>query len=145
MLQGRRRREILLIRCLCVHTFQVLFCISLGSRSIAFDGQYVYVTSSSLKSLLKVGTGKQGTVRGMVYVSREMEEPGWVVWLRGRLLQRRETANKEEEGEEEFCTILDSNILEVCFELGVGRFQFQFVLLLLLSTLMLVACSGEVF
>lgn len=104
------------------HTFQVLFCVSLGSRSIAFDGQYVYVTSSSLKYLLKVGTGKQGTVRGMVYVSREMEEPGWVVWLGGRLLQRREAANKEEEGEEEFCTILDSNILEVCFG---GRFHFS--------------------
>ena len=146
MLQGRRRREILFIRCLCVHTFQVLFCISLGSRSIAFDGQYVYVTSSSLKSLLKVGTGKQGTVRGMVYVSREMEEPGWVVWLGGSLLQRRETANKEEEGEEEFCTILDSNILEVCFlSWGWGDSNFSLCYCLLLSTLMLVACSGKVF
>lgn len=89
------------------------YCVCSGSRSIAFDGQYVYVTSSSLKCLLKVGTGKQGTIRGMVYVSREMEEPGWVVWLGGRLLQRREAGHKEEEGEEEFCAVLDSNILKV--------------------------------
>ena len=34
-----------------------------GHRSIAFDGKFVYVTSSSLKCLLKVGTGKHGTIR----------------------------------------------------------------------------------
>ena len=34
-----------------------------GRRSIAFDGKFVYVTSSSLKCLLKVGTGKHGTIR----------------------------------------------------------------------------------
>ncbi len=34
-----------------------------GPRSIAFDGQFVYVTSSSLTHMLKIGTGKQGTIR----------------------------------------------------------------------------------
>ena len=34
-----------------------------GHRSIAFDGKFVYVTSTSLKSLLKLGTGKHGTIR----------------------------------------------------------------------------------
>ena len=34
-----------------------------GPRSIAFDGQFVYVTSSSLKYLFKLGTGKYGTIR----------------------------------------------------------------------------------
>ena len=34
-----------------------------GHRSIAFDGKFVYVTSSSLKCLLKLGTGKHGTIR----------------------------------------------------------------------------------
>lgn len=106
VLQRRKSESNLLV-------FTHFYCVSSGSRSIAFDGQYVYVTSSSLKYLLKVGTGKQGTIRGMVYVSREMEEPGWVVWLGGRLLQRREAGHKEEEGEEEFCSVLDSNILEV--------------------------------
>lgn len=83
-----------------------------GPRSIAFDGQYAYITSSSLKCLLKLGTGKQGTIRGMVYVSREVD-PGWVVWLGGRLLQRKMVADEEKEGGEEFCTLLDCNTLEV--------------------------------
>ena len=121
------------------------YCVSSGSRSIAFDGQYVYVTSSSLKYLLKVGTGKQGTIRGMVYVSREMEEPGWVVWLGGRLLQRREAAHKEEEGEEEFCAVLDSNILEVVLSSTSVHATVLLVLYTVTNITTLVACSGEVF
>ena len=34
-----------------------------GRRSIAFDGTFVYVTNSSLTQLLKIGTGKHGTIR----------------------------------------------------------------------------------
>ena len=34
-----------------------------GRRSIAFDGKFVYVTSTSLSRLLKIGTGKHGTIR----------------------------------------------------------------------------------
>jgi len=56
-----------------------------GPRSIAFDGQFIYITSTSLHSLLKLGSGKRGTVKGFVYVSREMEE-GWVLCVSGRLL-----------------------------------------------------------
>ena len=39
-----------------------------GRRSIAFDGKFVYVTSSSLKCLLKLGTGRHGTIRYGLYV-----------------------------------------------------------------------------
>ena len=56
-----------------------------GPRSIAFDGKFVYLTSSSLKNFLKLGTGKQGTIRGYVYANREID-PGWVVWTKGMLL-----------------------------------------------------------
>lgn len=56
-----------------------------GPRSIAFDGKFVYLTSSSLKNFLKLGTGKQGTIRGFVYANREID-PGWVVWTKGMLL-----------------------------------------------------------
>ena len=56
-----------------------------GPRSITFDGKFVYLTSSSLKNFLKLGTGKQGTIRGYVYANRELE-PGWVVWTKGMLL-----------------------------------------------------------
>ena len=56
-----------------------------GPRSIAFDGRFVYTTSSSLKNFLKLGTGKQGTIRGYVYASRELES-GWVVLTNGMLL-----------------------------------------------------------
>ena len=48
----------------------------------------------------------------MVYVSREVD-PGWVVWLEGRLLQRKVAADEEKEGGEEYCTVLDHNTLEV--------------------------------
>ena len=34
-----------------------------GHRSIAYDGKFVYVTSFSLKRLLKIGTGRHGTLR----------------------------------------------------------------------------------
>ena len=56
-----------------------------GPRSITFDGKYVYLTSSSLKNFLKLGTGKQGTIRGYVYANRELD-PGWVVWTKGMLI-----------------------------------------------------------
>ena len=56
-----------------------------GPRSIAFDGKFVYVTSSSLKNFLKLGTGKQGTIRGYVYVNRDID-PGWIVWTKGMLI-----------------------------------------------------------
>ena len=34
-----------------------------GRRSIAFDGTFAYVSSSSLNRLLKIGTGRHGTIR----------------------------------------------------------------------------------
>ncbi len=81
-----------------------------GSRSIAFNGQFVYVTSSSLKHLLKMGTGKRGTIRGYVYASREIA-PGWVLLVGRQLL----LFQLREEGGEEIitCTRLDTDTLEV--------------------------------
>lgn len=32
-------------------------------RSIAYNGKFVYVSSSSVKRLLKIGTGRHGTIR----------------------------------------------------------------------------------
>ena len=63
-----------------------------GPRSITFDGKFVYVTSSSLKNFLKLGTGKQGTIRGYVYANRELE-PGWVVWTKGKLLFKEKSSS----------------------------------------------------
>ncbi len=89
-----------------IHTQRV------GPRSIAFNGQFVYVTSSSSKHLLKMGTGKRGTVRGYVYTSREVP-PGWVLLVEGRLILFQ---MREESGDEHVkctCTILNSDTLEV--------------------------------
>ena len=78
-----------------------------GSRSIAFDGQYIYVTSSSLKHLLKLGSGKKGTIKGLVYTSVEIE-PGWLVYVDGRLIHRK--LNSEGGA---FCRLLDRDTLKV--------------------------------
>lgn len=76
-----------------------------GPKSICTDGQFVYTTSASQKHLLKLGTGKNGTIRyvGMVgvllsklspsfspfraYLYAKVDiEGGWVVWVNKRLL-----------------------------------------------------------
>lgn len=81
--------------------------LSSGSRSLAFDGQYIYVTSSSLRYLLKLGSGKKGTVKGLVYASEEVG-PGWVVFVDGVLLHRK--PNPEGGA---FCRIIDRDSFKV--------------------------------
>lgn len=90
---------------------EVLYSIlifSPGSRSLAFDGQYIYVTSSSLRYLLKLGSGKKGTMKGLVYASEELEA-GWVVFVDGFLLHRKLNA----EGGGAFCRLVDRDTLKV--------------------------------
>ena len=43
----------------------IVLCIS-GPRSIVFDGQYIYVTVATGKTLLQLGTGINGTIRLMI-------------------------------------------------------------------------------
>ena len=72
----------------------------------------MFVTSSSQKHLLKMGSGKRGTVRGFVYTSRELG-PGWVVLVEEQLLL---FERKEEGGEETItCTRLSTDTLEVLY------------------------------
>ena len=101
---------------------------------MAFDGRYVYLMRSSSRHLLKLGTGLQGTVRGMVYASRETE-PCQIVWLDAahKLLMRRVLPSDATEGEGkggggggegdtvEFCAELDPSTLEVRAGLLRGR------------------------
>lgn len=94
---------------------------SSGSRSLAFDGKYVYVTSSSLRYLLKLGSGKRGTIRGLLYASEEVG-PGWVVFVDGVLLHRKPNP----EGGT-FCRIIDRDTLKVSVRYGAGIVQHQLV------------------
>ena len=48
-----------------VIVFFMVLCIS-GPRSIVFDGQYIYVTVATGKTLLQLGTGINGTIRPMI-------------------------------------------------------------------------------
>ena len=50
---------------------------ALGPKSICTDGQFVYTTSASQKLLLKLGSGKNGTIRcvGMVRLSKISPPP----------------------------------------------------------------------
>lgn len=65
------------------------------------------MTSSSLKYLLKLGSGKRGSIKGLVYAS-EAVSPGWVVCVDGVLLQKKVTS----EGDV-FCSQIDSDTLKV--------------------------------
>ena len=67
------------------------------------------MTSSSLRYLLKLGSGKKGTVKGLVYASEEVG-PGWVVFVDGVLLHRKFSP---EEGGGAFCRLVDRNTLKV--------------------------------
>lgn len=82
--------------------------IGLGPRSIAFDGQFIYVTSSSLKSLLKLGSGKKGTIKGLVYTSEDLES-GWLVYADGLLVH----CTTNDRGA--FCRRIDRNTLKASF------------------------------
>ncbi len=81
-----------------------------GTRSIAFDGEYIFVTSSSLKSLLKIGSGKRGTMKGLVYTSQELE-PGWLVYVDHHLIHWKQVP----EGEGVVCRRVDKNTLKVTY------------------------------
>jgi len=87
-----------------------LSCMTVGSRSIAFNGQFVFLVSSSLSHLLKIGTGKRGTIRGFVYASREIGSC-WITLVDQQLLM----FQKQEEGEKETigCNLIDTDTLQV--------------------------------
>lgn len=85
-------------------------CVHVGPRSIAFNGQFIYVTSTSLRYLLKLGSGKKGTIKGLVYASRELE-PGWVLYASGRLLHCK-VAEPNNQNKYTFST-LNTDTLEV--------------------------------
>lgn len=65
------------------------------------------MTSSSLKYLLKLGSGKKGTIKGLVYASQEVG-PGWVVCVDGVLLHRK--LNQEGGA---FCRRIETDTLKV--------------------------------
>lgn len=78
-----------------------------GPRCIAFDGKFIFLISSSLKHLLKLGSGKKGTIKGLVYASVEIC-PGWLVHADGRLLH-----HKLHPGGGAFCRLLNKDTLKV--------------------------------
>lgn len=65
------------------------------------------MSSASLCYLLKLGSGKKGTIRGLVYASEEVG-PGWVVYVDGVLLHRK--LNPEGGS---FCRLIDRDTLKV--------------------------------
>ena len=71
------------------------------------------MTSASLKYLQKLGSGKKGTIKGLVYASEEIE-PGWVVYANGMLLHRKLHAD-----EGTFCTRIDRGTLKVSEMIGM--------------------------
>lgn len=66
------------------------------------------MTSSSLQYLLKLGSGKKGTVKGLVYASEEVG-PGWVVFVDGVLLHRKPNPDGGA-----FCRMIDRDSFKVC-------------------------------
>ena len=67
--------------CVCVCVFLASCDLSspvgCTAPSVACDGKYVYVLETS-GQLVKVGTGRKGTLLGVVYQTREVT-PGWVM------------------------------------------------------------------
>ena len=66
------------------------------------------MTSSSLKCLLKIGSGKRGTMKGLVYTSKELE-PGWLAYVDQHLIHWKQVS----EGGDVVCRIVDKNTLKV--------------------------------
>jgi len=94
--------------------------------SIATDGQFLYVLYSTSSSLVKLGTGEMGTLKGFCYTQSSAEfEPGFLVWARGTLFYRRLSADvvndsKQSSGQQQqqpqlspFCHKIDRYTLEV--------------------------------
>ena len=96
-------------RGVAVHTG--ILVVFAGPRSLAFDGKFIYITSTSLNFLLKLGSGKKGTIKGLVYASRELDR-GWLLHVSGHFLLCR-LASAENNSKHTFST-LSTDTLEVC-------------------------------
>ena len=95
--------------------------------SIATDGQFLFVLYSTSSSLVKLGTGEVGTLKGFCYTQSSAEfEPGFLVWARGTLFYRKLSADvvndsKQSSGQQQqqqpqlapFCHKIDRCTLEV--------------------------------
>jgi len=77
-----------------MNLFQYLIIFSHTVPSITTDGQFLYVHYPASGSLVKLGTGEMGTLKGFCYTQSSAEfEPGFLVWARGTLFYRKLSAD----------------------------------------------------
>ena len=93
--------------------------------SITTDGQFLYILYPSSGSLVKLGTGEGGTLRGFCYTQGSaVLEPGFIAWANGALFYRKHTADvigdsKQSSGQQQpskmspFCHRIDHHTLQV--------------------------------
>ncbi|XP_031557373.1 probable E3 ubiquitin-protein ligase HECTD4, partial [Actinia tenebrosa] len=78
--------------------------------SIACDGKFLYVTCSGGKGLAKIGTGRMGSFRGLLYNINLSIAAGWVVWNHGFLIFRPAVFDTNRKV---FCFMLDPSTLKI--------------------------------
>ncbi|XP_048583049.1 probable E3 ubiquitin-protein ligase HECTD4 isoform X2 [Nematostella vectensis] len=84
--------------------------------SVACNGKYIYMTWPSRKGLFKVGTGKQGTIRGNIYTSNPGLAEGWVA-VNNKVVFRPDSMDSL--GKEQVGFLLDPLGLEVEYEVSL--------------------------
>ena len=95
--------------------------------SITTDGHFLYILYPASGSLVKLGTGEGGTVRGFCYSQSTAQfEPGFIAWAGGALFYRKRSVDvisdsKQSSGQQQqqqaksspFCHRIDHNTLQV--------------------------------
>lgn len=79
-------------------------------RSIGTDSKYIYLTGCTGAGLARIGTGKHGTLRGVVYARNPHIDQGWVTYADGHLIFRQASYDNKASP---FCQLLNPSTLKV--------------------------------
>ena len=80
-------------------------------RTIGTDGKYLYMTGCTGAGLARIGTGRAGTLRGVVYARNLHMEQGWVTYANKHLVFRTASADAKNSA---FCQLINPSTLKVC-------------------------------
>ncbi|XP_068681108.1 probable E3 ubiquitin-protein ligase HECTD4 isoform X3 [Montipora foliosa] len=78
--------------------------------SLTCDGKFLYLVSGDNKGLHKIGTGKNGTIRGAVYNRNIDLKDGWLAFAQSRLLFRPKEFDSDPAN---MCYLLDKHSLQI--------------------------------
>ncbi|KAL5256674.1 hypothetical protein ACHWQZ_G011808 [Mnemiopsis leidyi] len=79
-------------------------------RTLGTDGKYLYMTGCTGAGLARIGTGRAGTLRGVVYARNLHIEQGWVTFADGNLIYRTASADTKNSP---FCQLLNPSTLQI--------------------------------